>query len=116
MPAFGLEEGLVGSDHPAPPSRRRLASAADTLTRPFAQKRRLADQARLGLGIGGPLGSRLLVVVVVHCIVFISNGRTGRQQVGVGVAQTICSDSVFSFAKPASINARSLRALLASPP
>lgn len=48
-------------DRSAPPGRGRLAPAADALTGPFAQKWRLADQTRPRLGIGVPLGSRLLV-------------------------------------------------------
>ena len=68
MPGYGLEGGLVGLDHPAPPSRSRLAPAADALTGPFAQKWRLANQTRLGLGLGVPLGSGLLVVVVHRTI------------------------------------------------
>jgi len=59
-----LRDYLACSDHTAPPSRSRLAPAADALTGPFAQKWRLADQTRSGLGIGVvPPGFGLLVVV-----------------------------------------------------
>ena len=58
------------ADHPAPPSRSRLAPAADALAGPFAQEWRFADQARLGLGFGVPPGARLLVVVVHRTVWF----------------------------------------------
>ena len=72
-----LRRTLVGelarsADHSAPPGRARLAPSADALAGPFARERRLADQARLGLGIEFPHGSWLLVVFVHRIAVLLA--------------------------------------------
>ena len=78
---YGLEGGLAWSHHPAPPSRSGLAPAADALTGPFTQKRRLADETRLGLGTVVTLGRWLLVVVVHRTVLFFISQQAHRLNV-----------------------------------
>jgi hypothetical protein len=76
---YGIEARLARSaDHPAPPGRRGLAAAADALASPFAQEWRLADQTRLGLGLGVPPGAWLLVVVVHHMFCSLAHSKENR--------------------------------------
>ena len=91
--------------------RRQMRSPAHSLGRP-------ANQTWLGLGLGVPLGSGFLVVVDHRTILLFepASRQPAACRRASAVAQTICSDSVFSFARPASISASSLRARLASSP